>query len=231
MRKRMVFFYCFVVTAALTITYCGSCAVTVMSENTAVPGTHCIILDAGHGGVDGGTTSCTGKKESAYNLEITYRLNSLLNFMGYETLMIRTSDISVYTKGETIAQKKISDLRERVRIVNETKNAVLLSIHQNYFSDPRYHGAQVFFAKTKESRELAQLIQANLKHTVNPQSTRMAQKSSGVYLMEHIQKTGVLIECGFLSNSEETAKLENPLYQKQLCGVIATSVSSFLSNT
>jgi len=231
LRKGMSFFYCFVITATLFVAYLGSEIVSVMAENTPVKRAHCIILDAGHGGVDGGTISCDGKLESAYNLEITLRLNSLLNFLGHETVMIRTSDVSVYTKGETIAQKKVSDLRERVRIVNETKNAVLLSIHQNYFSDSRYRGAQVFYADTDGSRELAKFLQSNLISTVNPGSTRMSKKSSGIYLMEHIRQPGVLIECGFLSNAEESYKLSTPEYQKQLCSVIAASVSSFLSNT
>lgn len=203
----------------------GNRAVTVISENLSIERKHCIVIDAGHGGIDGGATSCTGKLESAYNLEIALRLNDLLHFLGHETKMIRTTDVSIYTKGETIAQQKISDLRERVRICNETENAVLLSIHQNNFSDSRYSGAQVFYPTTKGSDSLAKQLQDAFIHLG---STRQTKRAEGVYLMEHIQCPGVLIECGFLSNPEEEANLRSPEYQKKLCSVIAATVSNSL---
>ena len=211
--------------------FSGSRAVTVIAETRPVHRQHCIVIDAGHGGVDGGATSCTGKLESAFNLEIALKLNDLFHLLGYETKMIRTTDVSVYTKGESIAQKKVSDLRERVRIVNETENALLLSIHQNNFTDSRYSGAQVFFGREEGSEALAKQLQSLLVSTLNPGSKRQCKKSDGVYLMEHIKCTGVLIECGFLSNPEEEAKLCNPEYQRKLCCVIAATASSFLSNT
>lgn len=209
----------------------GDRAVTVIAESRPIAWEHCIIIDAGHGGEDGGATSCTGKLESSFNLEIALRLNDLLHLLGYDTGMIRTTDTSIYTIGETIAQKKVSDLKERVRIVNETENALLLSIHQNNFSDGKYSGAQVFYAGTKGSEALAKQLQAVFVSTLNPGSNRQCKKSDGVYLMEHIGCTGVLIECGFLSNAEEEAKLRDPDYQRKLCCVIAATVSSYLSNT
>ena len=202
-----------------------------MAENLPIERKHCFVIDPGHGGVDGGATSCTGKLESGINLEIALRLNDLLCFLGYETKMIRTADVSIYTKGETIAQKKVSDLKERVRIVNETQNGILLSIHQNHFSDSRYSGAQVFFAPTSKSEALAKLLQTTLASSLNPGNNRQIKKCSGVYLMEHIQCTGILIECGFLSNPAEAQKLRDPEYQKKLCAIIASATDSFLSNT
>lgn len=209
----------------------GNRAVTVIAENQPIVRAHCIVIDAGHGGLDGGATSCTGKLESSFNLEIALRLNDLCHLLGYDTKMIRTTDTSVYTKGETIAQKKVSDLKERVRIVNETENALLLSIHQNNFSDGKYSGAQVFFGTGEGSEALAKMLQAEFVATLNPGSRRQSKKCDGVYLMEHIDCTGVLIECGFLSNAEEEASLRSPEYQRRLCCVIAATVSRFLSNT
>ena len=147
-RKGWILFYSLTITGVLLTAHWGSKAVTVISEKIPLEREHCIIIDAGHGGVDGGATSCTGRLESTYNLEISLRLNDLFHLLGYDTRMIRTTDISVYTKGESIAQKKISDLKERVRIANETPNALLLSIHQNNFSDSRYSGAQIFYPGT-----------------------------------------------------------------------------------
>ena len=211
--------------------YWGSRVVSVISERLPIVRKRCIVIDAGHGGEDGGATSCTGFLESTYNLEISRRLNDLMHFLGYETQMIRTDDVSVYTTGDTIARKKMSDLKERVRITNKTENALLVSIHQNQFSDPRYSGAQVFYAKTEGSEELARLLQSALVASLNPGSNRKCKQSSGVYLMEHIQCTGVLIECGFLSNPQEEAKLRSGDYQKKLCCVIAATIDQYLSNT
>lgn len=226
----LVLTYSITVLGLLAGVFWGSRAITVISENLPIERETCFIIDAGHGGEDGGATSCTGKLESAFNLEITLRLNDLLHFLGYDTKMIRTSDISIYTKGETIAQKKVSDLKERVRICNETENGILLSIHQNNFSDSRYSGAQVFYAATEDSEQLAKKMQEALVQALNPGSNRQIKKADGVYLMEHIECPGILIECGFLSNPEEEARLRSAEYQKRLCCVIAAAAASF-SNT
>lgn len=231
MDKKGLWAYGIVVAGFLIGIHFGSKAVTVFAGNQPPEGECCVIIDPGHGGEDGGATSCTGKPESAFNLEIALRLNDLLHFLGHDTKLLRATDTSIYTKGETIAQKKISDLKERVRMVNETENALLISIHQNHFPDSRYSGAQVFYAETEGSEHLARQMQDALVKALNPNSRRKSKKSSGVYVMEHIQHTGVLVECGFLSNPEEEKKLQDPKYQKKLCCVIAATVSGFLSNT
>lgn len=220
--------YLITVAALLMAVMGGSRAVTVISESLPVEDRHCIIIDPGHGGEDGGAVSCTEKPESGYNLEISLRLRDLLHILGCKTKMIRTTDISVYTTGNSLAQKKVSDLKERVRMIRETENALLLSIHQNTFSDGRYSGAQVFYAPTQGSEQLAKQLQDAFATTLNPGSHRNIQKSDGIYLMEHIASTGVLIECGFLSNPSEEALLGSEEYQKQLCCVIAAVVSNYL---
>lgn len=224
-------FYLLTVIVFVGIAQIGSGAVTVVKQNTTVPRKYCFVIDAGHGGIDGGATSCTGVLESAINLEIAIKLNDLMQFLGFDTIMTRTTDTSIHIKGETIAAQKVSDLKERVRIVNETENAILISIHQNTFSDSRYGGAQVFYAANGNSRQLAEKLQTALAQTVNPGSNRKCKTSKGIYLMEHIDQTGLLIECGFLSNPQEEAKLRSPEYQKQLCSVIASTLGTYLSNT
>lgn len=219
--------YCLTLGTLLLAVIWGSRAVSVISESLPISRETCVIIDAGHGGVDGGATSCTGILESQFNLEISLRLNDLMHFLGFETKMIRTTDISVYTQGNTIAQKKVSDLKERLRIANETENSLYISIHQNYFSDSRYSGAQVFYPATPSSQDLAKNLQENLKKTLNPQSNRMSKRAEGVYLMEHIECTGILIECGFLSNPQEEALLRSKDYQQKLCCVIAATVAQY----
>ena len=228
-RMKLRAVYTLIVIGVLSLVVLGNRAVTVISMALPYERPHCFVIDPGHGGVDGGATSCTGKLESAFNLEISLRLKDLLHFLGYQTSMIRTEDISVYTKGDTIAQKKMSDLKERVRICNETPGAVLLSIHQNTFSDSRYCGAQVFYSETQGSEALAKAMQKALIASLNPGSKRQEKKAEGVYLLAHIPCPGVLIECGFLSNPEEEAKLRSAEYQKALCCVIACTAVNFVT--
>ena len=224
----VLLFYLLIVSIFLAATYWGSQATNVIAQMIPVERSNTVIIDAGHGGVDGGATSCTGKLESAFNLEIALRLNDLMHLLGIHTQMIRTSDISVYTQGDTIAAKKISDLKERVRLVNEAENPLLISIHQNTFPEGQYSGAQVFYGAEGEGQRLATALQSALVQALNPGSNRKSKPAEGVYLMEHINTTGVLIECGFLSNAEEEAKLRSADYQKQLCCVIACVVSNHL---
>lgn len=229
MRKRVplgkllpVYIVVFIV--CLGVAHFGSRAVTTLVELTPVSGQRCYIIDAGHGGIDGGATSCSGIPESMLNLDIALRLNDLMRLLGYNTKMIRTTDTSIYTEGNTIAAQKVSDLKERVRIVNSTENAILISIHQNTFPDGKYSGAQVFYANDASSKEMANRVQNALITHLNPGRNRKCKSSDGIYLMQSIQKPGILIECGFLTNPEEEALLRTAEYQKKLTCVIAASV-------
>lgn len=201
-------------------------AVSTFSED---PVYHHVVIDAGHGGVDGGAVSCTGIYESAINLEIALKLNDLMHLLGIRTVMIRDTDRSIYTDGQTIAAKKVSDIKERVRIVNTTPNALFVSIHQNNFHDSQYSGTQVFYNANSVSKELAEILQASFRTNLNSNNKRQAKKSSGVYLMEHINCEGLLIECGFLSNPSEEAKLRDNTYQKKICCVIAATIGQYLN--
>lgn len=220
---------CLVILCLLLVTMLGNQAATVLSQSAPIGIRNTVIIDAGHGGVDGGATSCTGILESKINLEIALRLDDLMHLLGIQTKMIRISDCSIYTRGETIAAKKVSDLKERVRIVNDTENSVLISIHQNYFSDSRYFGAQTFYGKAAGSKELAATLQSSLVQTLNQGSRRTAKEADGIYLLENIERCGVLVECGFISNPQEEAKLTNMQYQKRLCCVIASVLSQYFS--
>ena len=198
-------------------------AIAVSSAQEPVP---IIVIDAGHGGEDGGAVSVCGIRESGINLEISKRLNDLLHFLGAQTRMIRTEDVSVYTEGETIAAKKVSDIKNRVSFVQNTPNAVLISIHQNQFSEEKYRGAQVFYAKGSE--DLAKSLQEVLIAQVDPNNHRACKPAKDVYLMEHVTCPAALIECGFLSNYAEEQLLRDPSYQKKLAAAIACSLLTYL---
>lgn len=189
-----------------------------------------VIVDAGHGGEDGGACSCTGALESELNLEIALRVNDLLHLLGRPTRMVRSTDVAVYSEGcTTIAQKKASDLKNRVKLVNETPNALLVSIHQNQFSESKYYGAQVFYAAHGDSRALAEQTQALLNTQVDTSNHRTATQTEAVYLLRSINCTGILVECGFLSNAAEEARLHEAKYQKKLAAAICGSVNCYLS--
>ena len=223
--------YCLVAAGLLLAAYYGSSAVTAIAEQKMVYDRKTVIIDAGHGGIDGGATSYTGVLESQINLEIALKLNDLMHLLGIKTRLVRDTDRSVHTTGDTIAQKKVSDLRERVHIVNSTKDGLLVSIHQNRFPDSRYSGAQVFYAPTGGSKALASLLQSSFVKNLNPTSKRQIKRADGIYLMQHINCTGVLIECGFLSNPQEEYMLRSAGYQQKICCVIACAVSTQLFGT
>ena len=182
-----------------------------------------IVIDAGHGGEDGGAVSADGVIESGINLAVAQDLDALLTLLGEDTVMTRTEDISVYSEGaQTLRQKKRSDLENRVALVNGTPNAVLLSIHQNSLpQSTRTHGAQVFFGGVAGSETLAQSVQTALNAAINDGDKEAKRISSDVFLMKNVTVPAVLVECGFLSNREETAKLQQPDYQTKLAVVIA----------
>lgn len=226
--KLMLPLYILLLVLCLVFAQGGSKVVTVMVEHSPSPNRTCIVIDAGHGGVDGGAVSCTGATESSINLQIAQRLDDLMHLLGFKTIMLRTEDTSLHTEGSSIAQQKVSDLKNRVRIVNETENGLFISIHQNSFSDKRYRGAQIFYAPDKESQMFADQLQSAFIQTLNTQSNRKAKQAKGIYLMDHCSCPGVLIECGFLTNPEEEALLRSDEYQKQVAAVIACTTNGFL---
>ena len=207
---------------ALPFFYCAKSGGTLAAASSRVGNNPPIVLDAGHGGEDGGAVSALGTQESGINLEVSGRLNTLMRFLGLHTKMIRTEDISVYTEGTTIAQKKVSDIKNRVRIVESTPNAILVSIHQNHFSESKYRGAQVFY--NAQSELLAEKLQQALCTQVDPNNHRECKPAQNIYLMEHVTCPAVLIECGFLSNPQEELLLRDASYQKKLVCAIACTL-------
>ena len=187
-----------------------------------------VMIDAGHGGEDGGAASVTGLRESSLNLEISLRLNDFLNFLGIRTCMIRTTDVSVYTEGDTIAQKKVSDIHNRVRLTEAIPKGVLVSIHQNYFPEAQYRGAQIFYGPEESSKALALAMQSMISAQVDPHNHRECKPARNIYLMDHVTCPAVLVECGFLSNYEEEQLLRDSGYQKKLTAALSCCIFQFL---
>lgn len=188
-----------------------------------------LVIDAGHGGEDGGAVSVTGVPESQINLAIACKLEDILALYGVAPQMLRREDISLHdSDASTLREKKVSDLHNRVSLIEGAENPLLISIHQNSYPEARYHGSQVFYAPTKGSKEAAEHIQQALAAGLDPQNTRAAKQiPDSVYLMNHITCPAVLIECGFLTNPEEEALLRQDSYQRKIAAVLASAVLSW----
>ena len=191
-----------------------------------------LVLDAGHGGEDGGAVSPSGAVESGINLSIVCKLDQLLGFYGQSTLLLRSEDVSLHdADADTLREKKVSDLHNRAARIEDTENAVLLSVHQNTYPDSRYRGAQVFYAGGgEESQSFAVLTQEVLRAALNPDNSRQAKPiPDTVYLMNHITCPGILVECGFLSNPEEEVLLQSDGYQSKLASALTASWLQWLA--
>ena len=205
-------------------------AVKQTEQNSSRP---IVIIDAGHGGFDGGAVADDGTVEKDINLSISLYLQEYLSFFNIETIMIRETDCSVEDDGlNTIRQKKTSDLHNRMKIMEETDNAIFVSIHQNKYPDGKYSGTQVFYSpKTKDaSQVLAQIIQDYIVNTLQKDNARQIKEcGTSVFLMYNAVKPAVLVECGFLSNYDETNKLKTAEYQKKIAFCIAMGIQNYLS--
>lgn len=191
-----------------------------------------VILDAGHGGADGGAVSDSGVAESGLNLAITLRLADVLTFCGYEVLLTRTGEEALCDDpAATLRQQKVSDTKKRVEIINSCVDARLISIHQNSLpGHPGVSGAQVFHNGQDGAEALALCIQNDLNMAVNTREKNAKRIDDSIYIMKHADCPAVLVECGFLSNPEEAALLQQPDHQLHLAAAIAAGFGQYCTN-
>ncbi len=195
-----------------------------------------IILDAGHGGTDGGAVGKNGVLEKKINLAVAQKSELLLVLLGCSVRMTRSTDadLSGYATEDpsvSIGHRKVLDMRARVALINGQPNALLLSIHMNSFPKSKYSGAQVFYSKNNPSSPvLAGQVQTALSQVLNPANTRLPkQAEDSIYLMKSVQCPAVIVECGFLSNPEEAVKLTSEDYQRKIAVSITVAVLSYLA--
>lgn len=188
-----------------------------------------VVIDAGHGGEDGGAVSVSGAIESQINLAIALRLDQILGLYGVNTVLLRDSDVSLHDPdAQTLREKKVSDLHNRVAAIQTLEDPILISIHQNTYTSSRYHGAQVFYANGELSLPFAQVTQTVLKQALDPSNERQPTRiPESVYLMNHISCRAILVECGFLSNPQEDALLQSSGYQTKLAAALAGAYLSY----
>ena len=192
-----------------------------------------IIIDAGHGGEDGGAVANDGTLEKDINLSIAHYLKGMLELSGYNTIMIRETDTAIYdSTAQTLRQKKVSDIHNRFKIIESNSQALFVSIHQNKYSDSQYSGAQVFYSPNNPSSvDLAQCVQDSFISLLQPENTRQIKKGTNdVYLIYHTENTAVLVECGFMSNKEELKKLKDEKYRQEVAFAVFCGINNYISS-
>ena len=224
--------------AAVLVLACISSALLLrMDRQAAVPAAalagaraaYLPVIDAGHGGEDGGAVSVSGVCESVINLDISLKMQQIFALFGVNPVLTRTSDTIDYpADAVTVRQRKVADQRARVAQIHDVPNAYLISIHQNNYPSSGPFGAQVLYAPTEESREFALYLQDLLVRGLNNGNYRSAaQISSDIYLMNQVECPAVLVECGFLSNPEEDALLQTDSYRLKLAALITAGFLRF----
>ncbi len=186
-----------------------------------------LIIDAGHGGMDGGAVSQNGICEAPITLAVSRKTQALFGFLGRNALLSRTDAGSLdYRESATLRENKNADLNARLNISRAYPACPFLSIHLNQFSDGQYSGAQVFY--NREGALLALCLQDRLRAILDPKNARLSKPApDGVFLMKNITAPAVTIECGFLSNAEECALLAESNYQTKIALAIVSGYESY----
>lgn len=192
-----------------------------------------VLIDAGHGGEDGGAVGINGVLEKELNLLVSEKLYTLLTFAGYKTIMTRTEDRMLYDKNDNFkGRKKILDLAERLKIISQSSPTLFVSIHMNSFPDPQYEGLTVYYSpNTQQSRSAAECIMSKMRDSLQPHNTReIKEASSNIFLLNRATCPAVLVECGFISNRSECEQLCNDEYRKRLTLVLYSSCADFIES-
>ncbi len=182
-----------------------------------------VIIDAGHGGFDPGKTGTNGDNEKIINLKIATYLQQYLEQSGAIAIITRDSD-------EALGDSKKADMAERKKITNESDGDILISIHQNSFTSGNASGAQVFYYKASdEGKKLAEYVQQSLIDTLDKDNNRLAKPNSDYYVLRTTEIPAAIVECGFLSNTDEEAKLNTDDYQQQTAWAIYKGILSYFN--
>ena len=218
------------IAAAVFVAFCVSASSGIVKKDTTKRQT--VIIDAGHGGFDGGATAPDGTTEKDINLAVSLKLKKILTLYGYDVIMLRDTDTALNTEGDTTRSKKRSDIMNRYAVMEANPDSIYLCIHQNNFSASYCHGAQMFYCKSTDgSKELAECIQTSLK-AVQPDNDRVIKPcTDDVYLIYNAKTTALLVECGFLSNRDDLLNLKNEEYQMKLAFAISSGLNNYMNGS
>ncbi len=196
------------------------------AASAVLPEEATLVIDAGHGGIDGGAVGADGSRESDINLAIALRLQAVSAFCGQSAVMTRTDD----SRGaDALSYSEHEELVYRTQVVNATPNAVLLSIHQNCYPTAQPSGAQVLYSSNGKSEDFGRLMHDNLVSSLDPQNRRVAEPDKNrLYILSNVDCPAILVECGFVSNHSDITKLTDSRYQTALSTVLMASYLQFI---
>lgn len=195
-----------------------------------------IVIDAGHGGEDAGAVAADGTLEKDLNLDLAIILSSLLELNGCNTVLTRDSDTLLYDYFDDLedytGNKKVYDLKNRLKIAEANENSIYVGIHMNKFSSPKYSGAQIYYSKVNPlSRDIALDMKSSVQAHLQPENKRAVKSSDGsIYILDNAKIPSVLVECGFLSNEAELERLKTPSYRTSLSIVLFSTLSKYAYN-
>lgn len=224
--QTLFFLVCFIVVVAVAAFKNMVVPALATAENKQV-----VVIDAGHGGADGGCVGVNGCVEKDINLAIALNLADMLKASGFEVVLTRDSDVSIHDQGiEGLRNQKISDMENRLNIVQSYPDCIFLSIHQNQFTEPEYFGGQIFYTTNNASNfQLAQIMQECFAELQEGNDREIKLIENGLYLFKDTEQTAALIECGFLSNENDAMLLSDSVYQKKVAFAIYKGLTSFLN--
>ena len=227
-KKRILFILGVVVISIINFCVFSNIQNTVPTVSLPVSG-KTIVLDAGHGFPDQGAESISGVTEANLNLKITQKVQSLLEQSGCNVILTRSDENGIYdATSNTLREKKVSDIKNRVKIGNESSADAFISIHLNKIPQSQYYGWQTFFKQNNEkSEQLARSIQEELNRSIQKENKREALKITGKYIIEYVDIPTTIVECGFLSNHDEANLLEQDSYQNKLAWGIYNGIMDY----
>lgn len=232
--KRFLFVFAFIFLSLISFVWLNSINKDSSRSVNATPiANKTIIVDCGHGKPDEGAVGFNGTTEQAINLSIGLKLQKLIEQSGGSVILTRSDENSIYSiDSKSIREKKISDTKNRVEIGNNSSADIFVSIHLNkYPQSSIYRGWQTFYqANSSDSTELAQIIQENINKNIDYQNNRKPMKITDVYIMEHVKIPAVIVECGFLSNPEESVLLQDESYQSKIAWGIFIGIQNYFYN-
>jgi len=186
-----------------------------------------IVVDPGHGGRDPGKVGVNGVLEKDINLAISLKLRDILEEKGINVIMTRTEDEGLYSESDS--NKKRTDLKNRIEIINSNNALLAISIHQNSFTEEYVKGAQVFYyAQSEQGKKLAEIIQEQIKEYLKDGNHRKAKSNTNYYMLKHTSCPLVIVECGYLSNQKEAALLADSEYQEKMARAIYLGIEKYL---
>lgn len=229
-KKRILFISSVIVCSIISCSFFDKKNLNVEPVSSTPVSNHTVILDAGHGNPDGGATNLNGDIiESELNLQIVLRLQNLLESANCNVILTRSDENGIYeTDANSIRDKKISDMKNRVKIANSSEAEIFVSIHMNKLEQTKYSGWQTFYKNKDEiSRQIAQNVQTSLNHFMKKENNREIKSISGIYLTKHVKIPLIIVECGFLSNQEEAELLNSDTYQDELAWSIYIGIMDY----